>query len=65
MEDNENDFDETAKATVNLKKPEKQKSWITTQTMELIKEKRTMKYKDQEKYRTLKVEVQKKLRQDK
>ena len=56
---------ETASAIVGYKKPEKQKSWITTQTVKLIKEKRTMKYKDQEKYRILKAEVQKKLRQNK
>ena len=58
-------FMESFKVTVGYKKLEKQKSWITTQTVELIKEKQTMKYKDQAKYRTLKAEAQKQVPQDK
>ncbi|CAF2370343.1 unnamed protein product [Rotaria sp. Silwood2] len=56
---------ETARDIVGYKKQEKHKSWISAQTMEMIKEQREMKQKDPTKYKKLKAEVQKKLRQDK
>ena len=56
---------ETVRDTVGYETLMKQNSWISVQTIELIKEKRTMKHKDQAKYKTLKAEVQKKLQQDK
>ena len=56
---------DTARDIVGYKKQGKHKLWISSETMELIKEKRAMKNKDQSKYKMLKVEVQKKLRQDK
>ena len=56
---------DTAKDIVGFKKQGKHKSRISSETMELIKEKRAMKNKDQSKYEILKAEVQQKLRQDK
>ena len=56
---------DTAREIVDYKKQGKRKSWILSETMELIKQKRAMKNKDQSKYKILKAEEQKKLRQDK
>ena len=56
---------DTARDIVGYKKQGKHKSRISSETMELIKEKRAMKNKDQSKYKVLKAQVQKKLRQDK
>ena len=56
---------DTARDIVGDEKQGKQKSWISSETMELIKEKRAMKNKEQSKYKMLKAEMQKKLRQDK
>ena len=56
---------DTARDIVGYKKQGKHKSWISSETKELIKEKRAVKNKDQSKYKILRAEVQKKLRQDK
>ena len=56
---------DSAEKTVGLKRRSKCKAWISGHTFELIDEKRKAKQTDPAKYKVLKKEVQKELRQDK
>ena len=55
----------SARTTIGYKKKQLQNSWISNETVEMIKAKREANIKDREKYKELKKEVQKKLREDK
>jgi hypothetical protein len=56
---------DTAKEVVGFKKRVSKKTWISSDTFELINEKREAKHKDPVKYKELKAEVQRRLRLDK
>src|ERR1043165_6219074 len=56
---------DVAEATIGYKKKQKCKPWITNETYELITEKRAARNRDKERYRALKGEVQKRIREDK
>ena len=56
---------ESARTTIGYKNKQLHNSWISDETFEMIKAKRDANTKDREKYKELKKEVQRKLREDK